>query len=202
MKHPDKPLTDKQRRFCEEYLVDMNATAAAKRAGYAERSARTSAQELLQNPNVVAQLQALREEQSQRTGITADRVITEVAKLAFGDLRQLFDDKGALLPVDKWPDGIAAAVASVEVDELFEGFGENRAQVGYTKKVKLWPKTTALELLGKHLRLWVEKHEHTGPNGGPIQTRDDGFDLSTLTDEELQQLEQLRQTAESRRAGR
>jgi phage terminase small subunit len=199
---PGETLTEKQRVFCEEYLIDLNATAAAKRAGYAEKNARTTAQQNLEHPACIEYLNKLVKARSERTQITADNVITETAKLAFSDLRKLFDDAGALLPVNQWPADMAAAVSAVEVDELFEGYGENRVQVGYTKKVKLWDKPRALEMLGKHLKLWVERMEHTGPNGGPIQHRDDGIDLSTLTDEELEQIERLRQAAESRRAGR
>lgn len=195
-------LTDKQRLFCAEYLVDLNATAAAKRAGYSDKTARVTAQDLLMQPKITAHLQSLMNERAARTQVTADRVITEVARLGFADLRKLFDDKGALLPVREWPDDLAAAIASVEVDELFEGFGENRVHVGYTRKVKLWDKGKALEMLGRHLKLWIDKVEHSGPNGGPIQTRDDGVDLSTLTDDELAQLEAIREAAESRRAGR
>lgn len=192
-------LTDRQRVFCEEYLVDLNGTEAAKRAGYSAKTARVMAQQNLEHPAVIEHLAVMMKERSERTQVTADRVITEVARLGFSDLRKLFDDHGGLLPVTQWPDDMAAAVASVEVDELFEGFGENRVQVGYTKKVKLWDKPRALELLGKHLKLWVERVEASGPNGGPIQTRNDGINLSSLTDDELEQLEKIRHAADSRR---
>lgn len=195
-------LNDKQRQFCAEYIVDLNGSQAAIRAGYSTKTARSIAQELLVKPEAVAKVQALMDERARRTQVTADRVITEVARLGFADLRKLFDAKGGLLPVDQWPDDIAAAVASVEVDELFEGFGENRVQVGYTKKVKLWDKAKSLEMLGRHLKLWVDRHEHTGPNGGPIATRNDGVDLKKLTDAELEQLETIIQAAEQRSAGR
>jgi phage terminase small subunit len=196
---PGEALTDRQKAFCEEYLVDLNGTAAAKRAGYSAKTSRVMAQQNLESPAVIAQLGMLMQARSERTQITADRTITEVARLGFSDLRKLFDAHGGLLPVHQWPDDVAAAVASVEVDELFEGFGENRVQVGFTKKVKLWDKPRALELLGKHLKLWVERIEASGPNGGPIQTRNDGVDLASLTDDELEQLEKIRHAADSRR---
>lgn len=193
-------LTDRQRVFCEEYLVDLNGSAAARRAGYSPKIARTMAQQNLDNPAVLEYLTRLMNERSQRTQITADRVISETARLAFSDLRKLFDENGALKPVQQWPDDMAAAVSAVEVDELFEGIGADRVQVGYTRKVKLWDKPKALEMVGKHLKLWIDRLEHSGPDGGPIQTRDDGIDLQQLTDDELQQLENLRQAAEQRRA--
>lgn len=101
-------------------------------------------------------------ERSKRTAIDADTILRELLKLATSDLRKLFDEKGALLPADQWPDDVAAAVASVEVDELFEGYGQEREQIGYTKKVKFWDKTKSLELLGKHLKLFTDKIEHSG----------------------------------------
>ncbi|MGD9599913.1 MAG: terminase small subunit [Steroidobacteraceae bacterium] len=196
-------LNDKQRAFCAEYIVDLNGTAAAKRAGYSEKTARAIAQELLVRPQVVAKVQALMDERANRTQVTADRVITEVARLAFADLRKLFDPlNGELLPPAQWPDELAAAVASIEVEELMGGTGPERVQIGWTKKVKLWDKPKSLEMLGRHLKLWVERHEHTGPNGGPIATRNDGVDLSKLTDAELEQLEAIVTAAEQRSAGR
>lgn len=195
-------LNEQQRRFFAEYLIDLNGAAAARRAGYSERTARVIASELLAKPEGIAYLQKLMDERARRVQLTGDNVITELAKIGFADIRALFDEHGGLLPVDKWPDGIAAAVASVEVDALFDGYGDERKQIGVTQKVKLWDKPKSLEMLGRHLRLWVERVEHTGPNGGPIETRDDGIDLASLTDDELQQLEALRHAADSRRAGR
>jgi len=193
-------LTDKQKAFCEEYLIDFNGTAAAKRAGYSPKTARVMAQQNRESQAVIDHLGKLIQERSQRTQVTADRVITEAARIAFSDLRALFDDNGALLPVNAWPNEAAPAIASVEVDELFQGVGAERTQIGYTKKIKLWDKPRALELLGKHLKLWVDRVEASGPNGGPLQTRNDGIDLSTWTDQELEQLENLRRAAEQRSA--
>lgn len=195
-------LNDKQRQFCAEYLIDLNGAAAARRAGYSEKTARTIAQELLVKPECVAVIQSLMAERAQRTQVTADNVITELAKIGFADIRKLFAGDGTLLPVYEWPDGMAAAVSSVEVDALFEGAGIERKQIGVTQKVKLWDKPKSLELLGRHLKLWVERIEASGPNGGPIETKNDGVDLANLTDEELEQLERLRHAADSRRAGR
>jgi phage terminase small subunit len=199
---PGKTLTERQRAFCEEYITDLNGQAAAVRAGYSPKTARQIAVQILGHTEAQKYLQKLLDERSKRTQVTADRVITEAARIGFSDLRRLFGENGELLPVNAWPDDVAASVASVEIDELFEGYGENRVQVGHTKKIKLWDKPRALELLGKHLKIWVERMEHTGKDGGPIQTRDDGIDLSTLTDDELEQLERLRQAAEQRRADR
>lgn len=190
-------LTPKQAAFCAEYLVDLNATAAAKRAGFSQKTANEQAVRLMGLAHVQAEIQRLMTERSKRTEITQDGVIREIAKLAFGDIRKLFDENGALLPVQQWPDDIAPAVSSVEIDELFEGFGENRVQIGHTKKVKFWDKAKSLEMLGRHLKLFVDRAEVSGPGGGPIPVKTE-TDLSTLTDDELAQLEAIRAAADSR----
>jgi len=86
-------------------------------------------------------------------------VLRELRRLGLSDIRKIFKEDGSLKPVEEWPAEISAAVASIEVDELFEGSGKERQQIGFTKKVKFWDKGRALELLGKNLRLFIERHE-------------------------------------------
>lgn len=161
---PDKQnaLTPKQEQFCREYIVDLNATQAAIRAGYSEKTAREQASRLLSKVNVGTRIQSLMNARAKRVEVNADTILRELLKLALSDLRKLFDDKGQLLPPDQWPDDAAVAVASVEVEELFDGYGEERHQIGFTKKVKFWDKPRALELLGKHLKLFTDRVEHSG----------------------------------------
>jgi phage terminase small subunit len=103
-------------------------------------------------------------ERSKRVEITADNVLREIARLGFSDPRKLFDENGNLKPIHELDDDIAAAVAGIDV--VVRGDGENALQV---RKIKFWDKNNALEKLGKHLRLWTERHEHTGKDGGPIE---------------------------------
>lgn len=86
-----------------------------------------------------------------------EMVLKELRAIGFSDVRQLFNDDGSMKPPHEWPDGTAAAVASVETDELYEGVGKEREQIGITRKVKLWEKTKSLELLGKNMRMFVER---------------------------------------------
>lgn len=153
-------LTEQQDIFCQEYIVDLNATQAAIRAGYSPASANEQASRMLAKANIQDRVNKLAAARAARTQTTADRVLMELGKLGLSDVRKLFDDKGGLLPPNLWPDDIAVAVSSVEVEELFDGYGEDRTQIGYTKKVKLWDKTKALELIGKHLKLFTDKVEH------------------------------------------
>lgn len=173
-------LTEKQARFVAEYLVDLNATQAAIRAGYSEDTARSQGQRLLTNVNVEAAISAAQKERSERTKITQDRVLQEFAKIGFSDIRALFTESGNLKSITEWSDEIAGAVASVEVVTKPGGEDENGNRiVEHVHKLKLWDKNSALEKIAKHLGMFVERHEHTGPNGGPIKT-EQGFDLSNL----------------------
>ena len=158
-------LTAKQRRFVQEYIVDLNATEAAKRAGYSERTAYSQGQRLLKNAEVQTAIGKAQTVREKRTGITADRVLKELARIGLSDIRQLFDSDGRLLRPEEWPDAAAAAVASIEVVTRNVGEGE----VEHVAKIRAWDKPRALEMAGKHLGMFVERREVTGKDGGPIE---------------------------------
>ena len=147
-------LEPRQQRFCEEYIVDLNATQAGIRAGYSAKTAYSQAHDLLKKPEIEAEVQRLMNERSKRTEITADKVLKETYLLAMSDIGEAFNEDGSLKPIRDIPAHIRRAISSVEVDELFEGRGEQREHVGYTRKLRLWDKVKTLELLGKHLRLF------------------------------------------------
>ena len=94
-------LTDKQKRFVSEYLVDLNATQAAIRAGYSVRTAKQIATENLSKPAISASIQAEMDKRSRRTEITADRVLKELAKIGFGNVKNLYSNTGQLLNVSE-----------------------------------------------------------------------------------------------------
>lgn len=162
-------LTDKQARFVEEYLVDLNATQAAIRAGYSENTAHSIGHENLSKPEIVSAIADAKQERSQRTKVTQDMVIQELARIGFSDLRKMLTDKGSLLDPQDWDDATAAAISSIEVVTGSQGEDiDGRKIVERTHKIKVWDKNSALEKLAKHLGMFVEKHEHTGKDGGPI----------------------------------
>ena len=105
------------------------------------------------------------EKRLEKIGVSKDRVLTEIARLAFSDNRRLYRKDGSLLMPSEWDDETAAAIAGVETFEEFSGRGEDRVQIGITKKVKVWDKARCLELLGRHLKLFGEK---TGDNGNGV----------------------------------
>ncbi|MCH8000595.1 MAG: terminase small subunit [Proteobacteria bacterium] len=137
-------MTPKQKRFVEEYLVDLNAAAAARRAGYAKGSA----WRLMRHRAVAAAIEEAQEQRAQRTRVSADRVITEIAKVAFGDPRRLFS----------WGPGGVELRESSELTEaeaaLVSEVSETRTAAGGTRRIKLHCKMTALTALAKHLGLF------------------------------------------------
>lgn len=154
-------LEPRQERFCREYIIDLNGTQAAIRAGYAENSAQEQASRLLSNAMVKARVDELKLKRNDRLDIKADDVLREVLRLAMVDITQAFDENGNLKPIKDIPEDVRRALSSIEVDELFEGSGKDREHVGRTRKVRFWDKVKSLELLGKHLSLFKDRVEHS-----------------------------------------
>lgn len=150
----EKPLTPQQERFCEEYLVDLCGRKAAIRASYAEKAAEAQASRMLKDPRIQRRIKELMAKRSKRVELDQDQVLKELARIGFSDVRRLFDEKGNIKDPSKWPKSLARAIASIEVDELYDYVDGRRVHIGQTKKVKFWPKVSALELLGKHLGMF------------------------------------------------
>lgn len=148
-------LTPKQLRFVDEYLVDLNASDAARRAGYSARTAPKIGYENLQKPEVAAAIEAKRKELAEGLGITRERILKEMASLAFSDLRGIFDEDGALRPIHTLSAGQAAAISSIEVE------GPTKRNPNWVTKVKLWDKGKQLENLLKHLGMAEDKPAST-----------------------------------------
>lgn len=138
-------MTAKQKRFIEEYLIDLNATQAAIRAGYSPDSARQSGADNMKNPYISARIDQAMAERSRRTGISQDRVIRELARLAFVNPTDVINMKDATLKESSNTDD-TAAIQSVKV----KSFGED----GIEREIKMADKLRALELLGKHLGMF------------------------------------------------
>ena len=119
---------------------------------------------LLAEPPIAAAVEEAKAKRSARVEVKQDDVLRETLRLAMSDLRKAFDKSGNLLPVNEWPDDVASFISSIEVDELWSR-GRGRVQIGNVKKIRLWSKTSALELLAKHLGMLVDRHEHSGPGG-------------------------------------
>ena len=164
-------LTAKQQRFVEEYMVDLNATAAARRAGYSARTAEWQGPQLLGKTHVAAAISERKAERSERTKIDADWVLRTLAAEKTADLSAIFDDDHNLRPISEWPMVFRTGlVVGVESFEEYEGQGKDRRFVGMVRKVKLVDRTRHIELIGKHIdvQAFREQKTLTGPNGGPI----------------------------------
>jgi phage terminase small subunit len=161
-------ITPKQQRFVDEYLIDLNATQAAIRAGYSPKTARQIGQQNLSKLVIQAEITEGRKRASERTEITVDRILQQLAAIAFLDVRRLFDAEGNLLSVQALADDVASAIASLESEDLFEGRGPDRKKVGRITKIKLADKMAALQMLGKYLGMFVERTEISGAEGAPI----------------------------------
>ncbi len=114
----EKKLTAKQKLFVDEYLIDLNASAAARRAKYSPRTAFRIGQENLQKPAIQAAIQLRMADREKRTEITQDRVLQEYARIAFLDPRKLVDENGNPLPLHKLSDDVAAAIAGLDARRM------------------------------------------------------------------------------------
>lgn len=154
-------------RFAEEYLIDLNATQAAIRAGYSKNlaAAATKGYELLRKSEVQAVIEAKRREVSAKAGLTMERIVTEAGRLALSDVRKIVDNDGNLKQIRELDDDTAAAIASVKL--AVTGSGDD---VEMVKEYKFWPKNPAIDTLIKHLGL--------KPAGG-------ASDLGNMTEAEL-----------------
>lgn len=145
-------LNAKQQRFAQEYLVDLNGTQAAIRAGYAANGADVTAVRLLGDPRVAEFVANGKHRQAERLEVRADVVLRELLRIATTDLSLAFGPDGELLKLADMPEDVRRAVATVKVRRDDDG--------SLVQEVKLWDKPKALELLGKHLRLFVDRVEH------------------------------------------
>ena len=146
-------MTKKQKRFCEEYLIDLNATQAAIRAGYSPDTAKAIGCENLTKPDIRAHIDLVMAERSRRTGVNADRVVQELAKIAFVNATDVIDPKTATVKENALPED-TAAIQSVKV----KTFGED----GLEREIKMADKLRALEMLGRHLGMFKDKLELSG----------------------------------------
>lgn len=190
----DTKLTAKQQRFCDEYLIDLNATQAAIRAGYSEKTATEQGARLLTNVKVQKYLQKRKTERIERTEITQDMVLYELASIAFSnaaDYAAIVErdatiqcENGAVMPLYD-QDGNPVKYRTVEPVLTSDLTEKQKRALAVIKKgrdgfeVKPYDKIRALELIGKHIGMFTEKVEVTGDVNNP---------MAGLTTDELKKL--------------
>lgn len=170
-KAEDGGVIDQHELFVREYLIDMSATKAYIRAGYAPEDAPSNAYRLLARPDIRKRIAEGKRATFERLGITHDRILVQLARLGFTDARGLYDpDTGALRHPNDWPDDIAACVEQVETVTRSIPVPGKPAKVEYITKVKLTNKRASLELIGKHLKMFVDRVDLT-TNGESLHAR-------------------------------
>ncbi len=167
-----RALNPRQQRFILEYLVDLNGTRSAIAAGYSPKTARFIAAENLTKPNIQKFIKEAQDELARKTGITAEKVIAELAKIGFAnmlDFIQISKDGDPFIDLSELTREQAAALSEATVEEYKEGKGDNARDVKRVK-IKLHDKQVALVNLGKHLGMFTEKHEHSSLEAHPFST--------------------------------
>jgi phage terminase small subunit len=146
-------LTKKQQCFIDEYLIDLNATRAAIKAGYSKKTAQQTGSENLLKPVIKNAVEKALAERSERTQIDADWLLNRLAEEATADIADIYDEvTGALKPVHRWPKiWRTGLIAGVDVRQEFYGYGDDREHVGDTTKLKISDRIKRLELIGKHI---------------------------------------------------
>lgn len=153
-------LTPRQERFVAEYLCDLNATQAARRAGYSAKTAEQQGPRLLGNVGVAQAIAKAQARRAERTGITQDRVLQELARIAFFDPRKLFTDAGNPIDIHDLDDDVAAVLAGLDI--VVERTEEGRDGFTSVRKYKLTNKLGALEAAMRHLGMFKDSLELKG----------------------------------------
>lgn len=150
----------RRNRFAQEYIKDLNGTQAAIRSGYSSKGADVTACRLLADARVKVQVDAMLAKIAAANTVTVERTLKEIARIAYGDHRKLYDQEGRLRPLHELDDDSAALIAGLESEEMYGPVGEEgegRTIIGLTRKVKTWSKNRALDqcmaYLGMHKSL-------------------------------------------------
>lgn len=164
-------MTPKQQAFVDEYLIDLNATQAATRAGYSARTANEQGARLLANASVSAAIAAAKRVRSEKTAVDAAWLLSRLADEATADVADLYDETGNVRAVKDWPlIWRTGLVAGIEVESIGEGAGR-------LTKIKLSDRVKRLELIGKHIdvQAFKDKIEHTGAIALVVNSEDAGL---------------------------
>jgi phage terminase small subunit len=156
-------------RFAQEIAKGETANAAYIKAGYAENDG--NAIRLKGNERIASRVAEILAAGAQRAEITQARVLAELGKIGFSDIRKMFNENGGLIPIHELDDDAAACLSSIEVVTKKVPGGE-ASEVEHVAKIKVWDKRAALVDIGKHLGMFKESVELTGKDGGPIEVAD------------------------------
>lgn len=183
MNSQEPKLTLKQELFCNEYLKDLNATQAAIRCEYSEKTARSQGNRLLTNVDIAQRIYKLNQERLASVKVDANFVLAQLQEIANSSVKDLTDKDGIFLPIKDMPDNAAKTIQAIEIEEKTvpnpdyeDDVVEDDKSVivpefivaSRTIKVKFWSKDKSLENLGKHLSLFTDKVEVSNPDGSML----------------------------------
>ncbi|UUM26092.1 terminase small subunit [Acinetobacter colistiniresistens] len=150
-------LSKRQNLFALEYIIDLNATQAAIRAGYSEKTAYSHGQRLLKNVEIERLIEDAQQERIKRLKVDADYVLHRLVEIDQMDVLDIMNNDLSLKPISEWPKIWRQYVSSIDSFEEFDGRGEDKTFIGFLRKIK-WPdKVRNLELLGKHITIGAFK---------------------------------------------
>ncbi|EAO5935009.1 TPA_asm: terminase small subunit [Salmonella enterica subsp. houtenae serovar 48:g,z51:-] len=164
-------LTDKQELFAREFIKDLNATQAAIRAGYSEKSSRNQGARMMANDDILNRIAELKSDRNEQVGVDAAYVLRRLTEIDQMDVLDILLANGELKPIKDWPKVWRTTLSGMDVVEM-----ASAESAALLKKIK-WPdKVKNLELLGKHVTVQAFKEqtatEITGANGGPVRYAD------------------------------
>jgi phage terminase small subunit len=163
-------LTPKQERFVQEYLIDLNATQAAVRAGYSEATAQEQGSRLLSNAMVSRAIQEAQQARSERTRLTSDDVLRELAVIGGSNAwNYSIGEDGSLMLADGVPESAKRAVASIKRKTRIIPQKNGAPIIQHETEFRLWDKNTALANIGKHLGMFVDQSEVRYPDGMRVE---------------------------------
>lgn len=158
-------LNDRQQLFCLEYIKDLNATQAAIRAGYSEKTAGSQGFDLLKKPEIQAFIQSANNKRMEAVTIDAQYVLNRMVEIDQMDVLDILRDDMSLKPVSEWPKSWRQYLSGLDLAEMYESDKDgNREVVGILKKIK-WPdKVKNLEMLGRHTSVKAFDKDETNIN--------------------------------------
>ena len=156
---------ERRHAFVQAYLSNgHNAAQAAVSAGYSRKTARSQGQRLLTKVDIQRELAAVAKNTAEAAEISITDALREAKAIIQSDLRAYYDDKGEIKPVKDWTAAMAAAVASVEIDNQYSGTGKNRRLVSTSAKLRFWDKNAALGHVMRHLGMFEKDSVQKMPN--------------------------------------
>lgn len=165
-KQPRK-LSGKQELFCREYVKCNNASEAGRRAGYSPKTAHQMGKENILKPAIIERIKKLKAPKIKQLDLSADLILSELKKLATSNMQDFFDKDGYLKGIHDLTRDQAAALSSLEIEQLYMNQGKEKLHIGEAKKMKLWDKLKALNMLGQHLALFNEQPKGDEDDGEP-----------------------------------